>query len=75
MVMQISAAAPSPSKCSFRREELAMLKNNSVYFLAVCVNFQCEIRKFELEVVVGMGILGVQGSLNISYMEIAHKSS
>lgn len=74
MVMQISAAAPSPSKCSFR-EELAMLKNNSVYFLAVCVNFQCEIGKFELEVVVGMGILGVQGSLNISYMEIAHKSS
>lgn len=44
-------------------------------FLAVCVNFQCEIGKFELEVVVGMGILGVQGSLNISYMEIAHKSS
>ena len=54
--MQISAAAPSPSKCSFR-EELAMLKNNSVYFLAVCVNFQCEIGKFELEVLFDYKVL------------------
>ena len=34
-----------------------MLKNNSFYFLAICVNFPCKIEKLELEVV-GMGILG-----------------
>ena len=34
-----------------------MLKNNNVYFLAICVNFPCKIEKFELEVV-GVGILG-----------------
>ena len=33
-----------------------MLKNNSVYFLAICANFPCKIEKFELEVV-GVGIL------------------
>ena len=32
-----------------------MLKNNRVYFLAICVNFPCKIVKFELEVV-GVGI-------------------
>ena len=34
-----------------------MLKNNRVYFLAICVNFPCKIVKFELEVV-GVGIFG-----------------
>ena len=34
-----------------------MLKNNRVYFLAICANFPCKIEKFELEVV-GVGILG-----------------
>ena len=33
------------------------LKNNSVYFLAICTNFPCKIEKFELEVV-GVGTLG-----------------
>ena len=36
-----------------------MLKNNSVYFLAICVNFPCKIEKFELEVL-SMGILGTR---------------
>ena len=33
-----------------------MLKNNSVYFLAIDVNFPCKNKKFESEVV-GMGSL------------------
>ena len=35
-----------------------MLKNSSVYFLAICVNFPSEIEKFKLEVELGVGILG-----------------
>ena len=50
MVMQISAASPSPNFHSRR-------KKISVYSLAICVNFPCKIGKFELEFV-GMGILG-----------------
>ena len=34
-----------------------MLKNKSIYFSAICVNFPCEIEKFESEVVV-LDILG-----------------
>ena len=34
------------------------ITNNSVHFLAICVNFPCKIEKFELEVV-GVGILRV----------------
>ena len=31
-----------------------MLKNNSVYFLAICAKFPNKIEKFELEVVSGV---------------------
>ena len=53
MVMQISAASPSPNFCS---RKIYVKKNNIVYFLAICANFPCKIEKVELEVV-SMGIL------------------
>ena len=53
MVMQISAASPSPNFHSGK----SYVKKISVYFLAICVNFSSKIEKFELEVI-GMGILG-----------------
>ena len=52
------------------------LKNNGVYFLAICVNFPCKIDKFELEVV-AMGILvqdfASRAAINISNREIPDK--
>ena len=46
-----------------------MLKNNSVYFLAICGNFPCKIQKFELEVV-GICMLGtgLQGGQPLTYL-------
>ena len=54
MATQISAASPSPN---FYSGKNYVKKNNSVYFSAICVNFPCKIKKFELEVV-DVGILG-----------------
>ena len=48
-----------------------MLKNNSVYFLAICGNFSSKIQKFELEVV-GICMLGTgfcfQGGQPLTYL-------
>ena len=45
---------------------VAMLKNNSVYFLAVCVISSVKLRSLNQKLLyLGMGILGLQGSLNI----------
>ena len=52
MVTQISAALPSPNFHSGK----SYIKNISVYFLPICINFPCKIEKFELEVV-RVGIL------------------
>ena len=72
MLMYISAASPSPNFYSGKR----YVKNNSVYLLAICVNFPCKIEKFEFEVV-GMGILGtdfpLRATINKSYREITAK--
>ena len=46
--MQISAASLSLKFYSGTN----YVKNNSVSFLAICVNFPCKIETFELEVVV-----------------------
>ena len=53
MVRQISAASPSPNIYSGKS---CVKKNNSIYFLSICVNFPGKIEKFELEVA-GMGTL------------------
>ena len=70
--MRISAASPSPNFCSGK----SYVKNNSVYFSAICVNCPHKIWKFELEVA-GMGILGTEfcfpGSHNMSCREITAK--
>ena len=54
MVTQISATSLSPNFISGK----SYVKKITVYFLAVCANFSCKIKKFELEVV-GLGILGI----------------
>ena len=51
-----------------------MLKNNSIYFLIICVNFPCKIEKLNLEVVcVCVGTLGTricfQGSHELILLE------
>ena len=46
MVMQISAALLSQSFYSGK----SYVKKISVYFLAICTNLPCKIKKFELEV-------------------------
>ena len=43
-----------------------MLKNNSVYSLALCANLPCKIEKFEWKVV-GVGILGIGICFNGSH--------
>ena len=53
MVMQISAALPSPN---FHSGE-SSVKKIRVYFLAICTNFSCKIENVELEVA-DVGILG-----------------
>ena len=72
MVTQISAALPSPNFHSGK----SYVKNISVYFLPICINFPCKIEKFKLEVV-HVGILGwdfaFRAAINISYREIAAK--
>ena len=72
--MKISAASPSPNFHSGK--SLKKKKNNSVYFLAICVNFPFKIDKFELEVV-AMGILvqdfASRAAINISNREIPAK--
>ena len=52
MVTKMSVAFPSPN---FHLRK-SYVKKISVYFLAICANFPCEIEKFELKVV-GEGIL------------------
>ena len=54
MVMQIADASPS---LNFHSGRSYVKKSNTVYLLAICVNFPCKIEKFELEVL-GIGILG-----------------
>ena len=54
MVMQISAALPSPN---FHSGNSYVKEKVSVYFLAICAKFPCQIEKSELEVV-SVGILG-----------------
>ena len=56
MVPQVSTASPSPN---FHSGTSYVKKNNSVYFLAICVNFPCKVEKVELEVV-GVDILGTR---------------
>ena len=56
MVTQISAALPFPN---FHSGKSYVKKNNSVWFLAICVNYSCKIEKFEVEVV-GIGVLGTR---------------
>ena len=46
MVMQMSAASPSPS---FHLGK-SYVQKITVYFLAICVNIPFKIEKFELEV-------------------------
>ena len=47
MIMQISAASPTPYFPSGK----ICVKKISVYFLTICANFPCKIDKIELEVV------------------------
>ena len=47
MVLQISAALPSPDFYSGK----CYIKKINVNFLAMCAKFKCKIEKFELEVV------------------------
>ena len=76
MVMKISAASPSPNFHSGKSLKKKKKKNNSVYFLAICVNFPFKIDKFELEVV-AMGILvqdfASRAAINKSNREIPDK--
>ena len=51
-ITQISATSPSPN---FHWGK-SYVKKLGVYFLAICINFPCKIKKFDLEVV-RMGIL------------------
>ena len=62
MVTEISAASLSANFHSGK----SYVKNSSVYFLAIWVNFPSKIEKFELEVV-GMGILGIRFCFNGSH--------
>ena len=72
MVMQITAASPSPD---FHSGE-SYLKKITVYFRTICVNFRCKIERFELLKVVAMGVLETgfwyQGRICLTSKSSAH---